>query len=88
VTLFLTTYFSLILLGTLTSTLFGMDLLTAFSSSVACVGNVGPGFGDVGSLSNYADVHPFLKIQDSILMLMGRLEIFGFIQFMFIRMWR
>ena len=88
VTLFLATYFSLILLGTLSSTLFGMDLLTAFSSSVACVGNVGPGFGEVGSLSNYADVHPFLKIQDSVLMLMGRLEIFGFIQFMFIRMWR
>ena len=88
VTLFLTTYFSLILLGTLSSTLFGMDLLTAFSSSVASVSNVGPGFGAVGSLSNYADVHPFLKIQDSLLMLMGRLEIFGFIQFMFIRMWR
>jgi trk system potassium uptake protein TrkH len=88
VTLFLTTYFCLILLGTLSSTLFGMDLLTAFSSTVACVGNVGPGFGDVGSLNNYSDVSSFLKIQDSILMLMGRLEIFGFIQFMFIRMWR
>ena len=88
VTLFLTTYFCLILLGTLSSTLFGMDMLTAFSSTVACVGNVGPGFGDVSSLSNYAEVPTFLKVQDSILMLMGRLEIFGFIQFMFIRMWR
>ena len=78
----------LILLGTLLSTLWGMDLLTAFSSSVAFIGNVGPGFGEVGSYENYAALPSFLKIQGSILMLMGRLEIFGFIQFLFIRMWR
>ena len=88
VTLFLTTYFVLILLGTLSSALFGMDLLSAFSSSVAFIGNVGPGFGAVGSLDNYAELPSILKIQGSILMLMGRLEIFGFIQFLFIRMWR
>jgi trk system potassium uptake protein TrkH len=88
VTLFLTTYFALILLGTLTSTLLGMDLLSAFSSSVAFIGNVGPGFGSVGSLDNYAELPSLLKIQGTVLMLMGRLEIFGFIQFLFIRMWR
>ena len=88
VTLFLTTYFVLILFGTLTSALCGMDLLTAFSSSVTFVGNVGPGFGEVGSLDNYAELPSFLKFQGTILMLMGRLEIFGFIQFLFIRMWR
>ena len=88
VTLFLTTYFALILLGTLTSALFGLDLLTAFSSSVAFIGNIGPGFGEVGSLDNYAAMPSLLKIQGSVLMLMGRLEIFGFIQFLFIRMWR
>ena len=88
VTLFLTTYFVLILAGTLSSTLMGLDLLTAFSSSVAFIGNIGPGFGEVGSISNYAAMPIALKIQGSILMLMGRLEIFGFIQFLFIRMWR
>ncbi len=88
VTLFLTTYFALILFGTLTSALFGMDLLSAFSSSVAFIGNVGPGFGEVGSYDNYAAMPSILKIQGTILMLMARLEIFGFIQFLFIRMWR
>lgn len=88
VTLFITTYFSLLLLGSLTSTLFGMDLLTAFSSTVAFLGNVGPGFGEAGSFDNYAEIPTILKIQGSILMLMGRLEIFGFMQFLFIRMWR
>ena len=88
VTLFLTTYFVLILVATLTSTLFGLDLLTAFSSSVAFIGNVGPGFGEVGSYDNYATMPMLLKVQGTILMLMGRLEIFGFIQFLFIRLWR
>lgn len=88
VTLFLTTYFMLIIFGTLSSSLFGLDLLTAFSSSVAFLGNVGPGFGEVGSLDNYAAMPSVLKVQGSILMLMGRLEIFGFIQFLFIRLWR
>ncbi len=88
VTLFITTYFVLILVATLTSTLFGLDLLTSFSSSVAFIGNVGPGFGEVGSYDNYAMMPSLLKIQGTILMLMGRLEIFGFIQFLFIRMWR
>ena len=88
VTLFLTTYFVLILVATLTSTLMGLDLLTAFSSSVAFIGNVGPGFGEVGSYDNYASMPILLKLQGTVLMLMGRLEIFGFIQFLFIRMWR
>lgn len=88
VTLFLTTYFVLILVATLTATLYGLDLLTAFSSSVAFIGNVGPGFGEVGSYENYAAMPMLLKMQGTVLMLMGRLEIFGFIQFLFIRLWR
>ena len=55
---------------------------------MAFIGHVGPGFGEVGSFDNYANIPSFLKIQGTVLMLMGRLEIFGFIQFLFIRMWR
>ena len=42
----------------------------------------------ISSFDNYAELPSLLKIQGSVLMLMGRLEIFGFIQFLFIRMWR
>jgi trk system potassium uptake protein TrkH len=68
--------------------MYGLDLLTAFSSSVSFIGNIGPGFGEVGSYDNYAAMPLMLKIQGTVLMLMGRLEIFGFVQFLFIRMWR
>ncbi len=88
VVVFIVTYIALLLLATFTNTLFGQDMLTAFTSAVACMGNVGPGFGEVGSMSNFADIPAILKIQDSILMLMGRLEIFGFIQLLFLKWWR
>lgn len=88
VVVFIVTYIALILLATFTNTLFGQDLITAFSSSVACIGNVGPGFGEVGSMGNYSQIPAILKLQDSFLMLMGRLEIFGFIQLFFLKWWR
>ena len=88
VVVFMVTYFGLIFFATFTNTLFGQNLMTAFSSAVACVGNVGPGFGDVGSMGNFADIPAILKVQNSVLMLMGRLEIFGFIQLIFLKWWR
>ena len=88
VVVFMVTYILLILVATFTNALFGQDLFTAFTSAVACLGNVGPGFGDVGSMGNFADIPAILKIQNSFLMLMGRLEIFGFIQLFFLKWWR
>lgn len=88
VVVFVVTYMLLIVFATFTNTLFGQDLFTAFSSAVACLGNVGPGFGEVGSMGNFADIPAILKIQNSFLMLMGRLEIFGFIQLIFLKWWR
>ena len=55
---------------------FGQDFTTGVTASIACIGNVGPGFGDVGSMSNYADFPVILKITGMIEMLIGRLEIF------------
>lgn len=88
VVVFIVTYIALILFATITNTMFGQDLMTAFSSAVSCIGNVGPGFGDVGSMNNFSQIPAILKLQDSFLMLMGRLEIFGFIQLFFLKWWR
>jgi trk system potassium uptake protein TrkH len=50
VMIFIVTYMLALLVGTVFATLCGVDLLTGFSSTVACLGNVGPGFGDVYSM--------------------------------------
>ena len=55
---------------------FGQDFITAVTASIACIGNVGPGFGDVGSMANYADFPAILKFTGLTEMLIGRLEIF------------
>jgi trk system potassium uptake protein TrkH len=58
---------------------FGLDFITGVTASIACIGNVGPGFGDVGSMSNYATIPVILKTTGMIEMLVGRLEIFPFL---------
>ncbi|MBP5333005.1 MAG: TrkH family potassium uptake protein, partial [Bacteroidales bacterium] len=54
----------------------GLDFTTGVTASVACIGNVGPGFGDVGSMCNYAAFPSLLKVSGMLEMLIGRLEIF------------
>ncbi len=88
VMVFIVTYLSCILLGTVVGTLFGVDLMTSFSSAMASLGNVGPGFGEVSSFGNYGGLPAMARLTDTLLMLMGRLEIFGLIQLFFIKSWR
>ena len=72
---FMALYFCIIALGTLTFAI-SMDFKTSLSASIACVGNVGPGFGDVGSMSNYDGLLGFQKLVAMMIMLLGRVEIF------------
>ncbi len=88
VMVFIVAYFILILAGTVFAALCGTDLTTAFTGSVAMLGNVGPGFGEVGSMNTYAELPGALKLFGSLLMLFGRLEIFGLIQLFFLKWWR
>ena len=88
VMIFIVAYLMLILAGTVFGTMFGVDLMTSFSGAVASIGNVGPGFGEVGSMDNFSALPGVFKLSNSLLMLLGRLEIFGFIQLFFIKWWR
>ena len=53
-----------------------MDFKTSITASVACIGSVGPGFGEVGSMGNYAGFLGFQKVIAMLIMLLGRVEIF------------
>ena len=53
-----------------------MDFHTSLSASIACMGSVGPGFGAVGSMGNYAGLMGFQKVTAMVIMLLGRVEIF------------
>ena len=85
---FIVSYIMLTLIGTIVYAMFGCDLLTSITASISCLSNVGPGFGEIGSMSNFSQLPVALKLCSTLLMLIGRLEIFGFIQLLFIRSWR
>ena len=85
---FIVAYLILALLGTIVYAMFGCDIMTSFTASISCISNVGPGFGEIGSFDNYADLPAILRLNSTVLMLVGRLEIFGFIQLFFLRSWR
>lgn len=76
---FIMLYLAIVVLGMVVYALCGMDFQTGLSASIACVGNVGPGFGVVGSMGNYAGLSDPLKLFSTVLMLLGRLEIYPFL---------
>lgn len=88
VMVFIVTYMMLVLAGTIFGTMLGVDLTTSFTGSVASMGNVGPGFGEVGSMDNFSTLPAAFKFSNTLLMLLGRLEIFGLIQIFFIKWWK
>ncbi|QCI27675.1 TrkH family potassium uptake protein [Caminibacter pacificus] len=54
----------------------GYDTMTSISAAIACVGNIGPGFGHVGPVDNFAFFTDTQKIVLAIGMIIGRLEFF------------
>lgn len=81
-------YLLVLLVSTMVITLYNQDLLTSFSISVASQGNVGPGFGAVGNMTNLDFLPAGIKIWLTIVMLFGRLELFGLIHIFLIRSWK
>ena len=77
---FIAVYILIVAVGCVLFTAFGNDLQTSFSGAVACMGNVGPGFGIVGSVNNYSSLNAATKFVGVLLMLLGRLEIFEILQ--------
>lgn len=88
VNLFIALYVMVVFSVTLLLTLMGISMEDSFTSSVACMGNVGPGFGTVGSLGNYSHFPTLAKLLLSIEMLFGRLEIYSIMVIFLIFRWR
>lgn len=73
---FVLIYLMVFALGSAILALLGMDFLSAVGASAACLGNIGPGLNTTGPVTNYSGTPFFGKWVLSILMLLGRLEIY------------
>jgi trk system potassium uptake protein TrkH len=63
--------FTFVLIGS------GLDFITAFTASLDCINNIGPGLGQIGPTGNYAGLSDFQTWVCTLAMLVGRLEVFS-----------
>ena len=66
----------------------GVDFTTSFFASIACLGNIGPGLGQVGPVGNYANLPLAGKWLLSVAMIVGRLEIYTVLVLFLPEFWR
>ncbi len=89
---FLLIYMILFLIGSLVMTVILSDfkdpLLTAIGAVATSLGNVGPGIGQVGPLDNFSKIPDAGKWVLSVLMLLGRLELFSVLILFMPYFWR
>ena len=85
---FLALYMALFALSTVLLAGTGVDFVTALGAVAATIGNIGPGFGMVGPVENFAQIPYWGKWLLSWCMLLGRLEIYTFIIIVVPEFWR
>jgi len=81
-------YLGLFVFGAMAMSLMTPDLETAISSSIACLGNVGPGLSMVGPTQNYAFIPAPGKLLLTVLMVFGRLEVYTLLVLFAPSFWR
>jgi trk system potassium uptake protein TrkH len=74
--IFLLLYMILFVIGSIVVAALGLEFTTAVGATATALGNVGPGIGGVGPVDNFAWLSPPIKLFLSLLMLLGRLELF------------
>jgi trk system potassium uptake protein TrkH len=81
-------FVGLFIMASLAMSALGLDLVTAFSSVAASIGNVGPGLAQVGPACNYMEIPMAGKWILIFCMLLGRLEIYTVIVLFIPEFWR
>lgn len=66
----------------------GADIMTGLTATIATLGNIGPGFGAVGPMANFADLHPVSKVVLTAAMWIGRLEVLTVLALLRPEVWR
>jgi trk system potassium uptake protein TrkH len=85
---FLLFYFVLSLMSGLLVTMIEGDGAIGFVGTAATIGNVGPGFGEIGPMGSFAGLHAASKVIFIIDMLVGRLELIPFLVLLSPEFWR
>jgi trk system potassium uptake protein TrkH len=85
---FMILYFAIIVIGGLICCAAGMTFVDGASSALASMGSIGPAFGTVGPMGNFAHLGVIPKLVNIFCMLAGRLEIFTLMVIFVPRWWK
>ncbi len=85
---FVALYLFVLMTGVVAMMPFTPNIQTAVSSVVACMGNVGPGFSAVGATQNYSAIPDAGNAILTLLMLVGRLELYTVLVIFMPAFWR
>ncbi|MCF7928868.1 MAG: TrkH family potassium uptake protein [Spirochaetales bacterium] len=81
-------YIFLLMMTTIVVATSEQNILTSFSTALVTLGNIGPGFGAVGPTMNYSFYPDYIKWFLSVIMVIGRLEIYTVLVLLVPRFWR
>jgi trk system potassium uptake protein len=73
---FIMLYILLIIVGSIILAFSGMGFIESLSGMITCISDVGPGLGSIGPAANFSNIPVFSKWFLSLIMLIGRLEVF------------
>lgn len=73
---FIATYLVIYVAGSFLLRLTGLDGATALSAAATTMAGIGPGIGTIGPAANFAHLPDFAKLILTLLMILGRLEIY------------
>ena len=77
VSMFVIIYLVISFIFSLIYSIFGFDLLESIGISIAMMSNVGPAFGSVGTMANFAAVPALAKFIMGLQMIIGRLGVYS-----------
>ncbi|MDF1570619.1 MAG: TrkH family potassium uptake protein [Bacteroidales bacterium] len=85
---FVMVYLMVFVVGTVLMFVIGVDGMTATSSVATCMAGIGPGLGSVGPVGNFSHLPDIAKVLLTMVMLIGRLEIYTVILIFTPSFWR
>lgn len=88
VTTYFFAYFFVFLIGTLIISLNNFDMTTTVSSVIATLNNIGPGLELIGPMGNFSSFSNLSKITFSLLMIIGRVEIYPILLLLIPELWK
>lgn len=76
---FISLYFVVFMIGVIILQVSGISIMESAGAVATSMANIGPGLGLSGNMGNFSHFNPVAKIVMTILMIIGRLELFTFL---------